>query len=95
MAKLGAEEAQRINQLTVAALVFLPLSFIASLFSMSGQFALDAERQWIYWTVALPLTGLVTLAGVYRPRIKKKTEVMENSNKISRRLRLWGSGASY
>ncbi|KAH8812361.1 hypothetical protein F5884DRAFT_308219 [Xylogone sp. PMI_703] len=76
--KRSVVEAQRVTQLTITALIFLPLSFVASLLSMGGSFALDGERGWIYWAVAIPLSALVTFAGLY-PRWslrKKKLEVL-------------------
>jgi len=65
--KLSVTEAQRIRLLTIAALVFLPQSLVATVLSMNGPFALDAELRWVYWTVAIPLTILVLCAAFYKP----------------------------
>jgi len=60
----SVEEARRVTRLTTIASMFLPLSFVASIFSMNGRFALDADRGWVYLTVASPLVIGITLCGL-------------------------------
>ncbi|OAG04470.1 uncharacterized protein CC84DRAFT_1217922 [Paraphaeosphaeria sporulosa] len=53
-----AEQAN-IKRLTVLALVFVPLTFIASLFSMNTEYMPGSKNFWVYFVVALPVTLLV------------------------------------
>jgi len=59
------KEARRVTRLTVVATIFLPMSVVASIFSMNGRFALDGDRGWMYLVVALPLVVSITLYGLY------------------------------
>jgi hypothetical protein len=63
--KQSVVEAHRITRLTIVALVFFPLSFVAGLFSMNDQFSLNSTRAWVFFVVATPLTVIVTFAGLY------------------------------
>ena len=76
--KQSVREASRVTQLTIAALIFLPLSFVASLFSMGGSFAVDSERGWIFFAVAMPLTVLVTFVGLYPLQQREKKEILRD-----------------
>ncbi|OAG37291.1 hypothetical protein AYO21_08476 [Fonsecaea monophora] len=48
-------EAINVRRLTIVALVFVPLSWVASLFSMTDDFAPGQSRFWLYFAVAVPL----------------------------------------
>lgn len=48
-------QAQDVRHLTYIALIFIPLSYIASLFSMAEQFGPGSEGFWIYWASSLPV----------------------------------------
>ncbi|CAG5145434.1 uncharacterized protein ALTATR162_LOCUS1710 [Alternaria atra] len=63
----GMEETVYVKQLTHIALFFLPLSFVASLFSMNEGFAINSSGFKIYLAAALPLLALVLLAS-YLPK---------------------------
>lgn len=41
--------------MTYVALLFVPMSFIASLFSMNEDYALGRSHFWVYWVTALPV----------------------------------------
>jgi Mg2+ and Co2+ transporter CorA len=62
-------EASYVTRITIAGLAFLPLSFVASIFSMGGQFAVDAKFGWVYFVVAIPLAFMVVGGGIYRPKV--------------------------
>lgn len=51
-----------VKRLTYIALVFLPLSFVATLFSMSEPFSITDSGFWIYIVTAIPLLLLVLAA---------------------------------
>ncbi|KXT05374.1 hypothetical protein AC578_11005 [Pseudocercospora eumusae] len=45
---------------TIVTLIFLPLSFVASVFGMSTSDIRDmSQGQWLYWVVAIPVTVVV------------------------------------
>ncbi|KAH0536595.1 hypothetical protein FGG08_006553 [Glutinoglossum americanum] len=52
-------EAKSITRLTYLALVFLPLTFVSGLFSMSEDILPGRKNFWIYFAVAIPLTVVV------------------------------------
>jgi hypothetical protein len=89
----SAMEAHRITRLTAAALVFLPLAFFASFFSMSGEFAADQGRWWMFWVLAIPVTCSVTYWGL----AKKSEEVWTHEDPWDRldSTMLMSKGASY
>lgn len=62
-ADLSMKESRLVSKLTLVALVFIPLSFTASIFSMGAEFLPGSSFFWVYFAVALPMTLLVlTLA---------------------------------
>ncbi|KAF2106668.1 hypothetical protein BDV96DRAFT_507425 [Lophiotrema nucula] len=54
-------ETANVTRLTVLALIFIPLTYIASIFSMSDQFGPSGSEFWVYFTVAVPVTLIVIL----------------------------------
>ncbi|KAM5369979.1 hypothetical protein ACJZ2D_008662 [Fusarium nematophilum] len=52
-------ETVNVRRLTYIALVFIPLAWVASLFSMSDGYLPGREQFWVYCATALPLLGLV------------------------------------
>ena len=57
--KVAIKESHLISKLTYLALIFIPLSYIASLFSMGGDFLPGASHFWVYFAVALPMTTII------------------------------------
>ncbi|KAF2802596.1 uncharacterized protein BDZ99DRAFT_428324 [Mytilinidion resinicola] len=49
------DEAKRAKRLTLVGLVFIPLAYSTSLFSMTDNFAPGQSAFWVYWVVAVPL----------------------------------------
>ena len=58
----SATEATVIRRLTCVALVFVPLSWVAALFSMTNDFAPGQPRFWVYFVVSAPFC-LTTVLG--------------------------------
>jgi hypothetical protein len=54
-------ETTNVSRLTYLALVFVPLTFVSSLFSMAGDTAPGAKDFWVYFAVAIPVLALVFL----------------------------------
>lgn len=50
------DETANVSRLTVMALVFVPMAFISSLFSMNEKFGPGGRFFWVYVVVALPVT---------------------------------------
>ena len=88
-------EATNVTRLTTLALVFVPLSFISSLFSMKDVNAPGGDLFWVYFAVAVPVTLVVYL--IARPPGKdtlrsirstifawsKKNEVEKNASRAA------------
>ena len=53
------QETANITRLTYLALVFVPLTFVASLFSMNDKITSSAQYFWRYFAVAIPVCALV------------------------------------
>lgn len=64
-ARQSFAETANISRLTVLALVFVPLTFVSSLFSMNTENLPGSSHFWVYFVVAIPVTVLVFL--VARP----------------------------
>ncbi|KAJ4351924.1 uncharacterized protein N0V89_007268 [Didymosphaeria variabile] len=52
-------ETENVTRLTILAVVFLPLSYIASLFSMSDDFRPGGQLFWVYFAAAVPMACVV------------------------------------
>lgn len=70
-------ESTHLKQLTYLALFFIPLSFVASLFSMSEKVNPLGEKFWLYWVVAVPLLGLVITFSFLLSRLVAKKALKE------------------
>ena len=79
-------EAANVRRLTYIALVFVPLSWVASLFSMSDKYAPGNELFWVYFATALPVLLLVLLLSVL-----KRDTVSEKLKRFGERWR-WQEG---
>jgi hypothetical protein len=55
--------AQSLSRITVLTMLFIPLSTVASIFSMGGDFLPGETKAWMFWVVAVPV--LAVLAYVY------------------------------
>lgn len=60
-------ETANVTRLTILALVFVPLTYVSSLFSMNSENAPGSDGFWVYFVVAVPVTILV--ACVARPPV--------------------------
>lgn len=58
----SVSEASDVRRLTYIAIVFIPLSFIATLFSMGDDFLPGKTNFWLYWVTSIPITLLVLAA---------------------------------
>jgi hypothetical protein len=57
------EEAKRLKRLNLLALLFIPLAYTSSLFSMQDEYAPNKSHFWVYWVCALGVvlfTSIVT-----------------------------------
>jgi hypothetical protein len=55
-ARQSFAETANISRLTILALIFVPLSFISSLFSMNSENMPGSDHFWVYFAVAIPVT---------------------------------------
>lgn len=55
--------AQSLSKITLLTMLFIPLSTVASIFSMSDDFLPGETRSWIFWAVTIPV--LLALAVLY------------------------------
>ena len=58
-ARRAFTETANITRLTILALIFIPLNYVSSLFSMQSSTAPGNSQFWVYFAVAIPLTLLV------------------------------------
>ena len=73
VARQSLFEAQSVKMLTILATTFLPLAYIASIFSMGGSYAPGQSKFWVYWAVAAPfavaiVVGAAVMGGFRNPR---------------------------
>jgi hypothetical protein len=62
-ARISNGNAQSLSKITVLTMLFIPLSTVAGIFSMSGDFLPGSPRAWVFWAVSIPV--LMTLAYLY------------------------------
>ncbi|RDW57691.1 hypothetical protein BP5796_12492 [Coleophoma crateriformis] len=62
-ARVSNGNAQSLSKITVLTMLFIPLSTVASIFSMGGDFLPGSPRAWVFWVVSIPV--LMTLAYLY------------------------------
>jgi hypothetical protein len=55
------QQARNVGYLTSLASIFVPISFVAAVFSMGGDFSAGESRFWVYWVVAVPVGAIVSL----------------------------------
>lgn len=55
------EEAKRVKRLNLLALLFIPLAYTSSLFSMQDAFAPGHGQFWVYWVSALSAVALTLI----------------------------------
>ncbi|KAH9907264.1 hypothetical protein F4778DRAFT_721213, partial [Xylariomycetidae sp. FL2044] len=67
-ARRSIKENLNIKRLTLIAMVFIPLSYVATLFSMGDKYAPGQDGFWLYFAVSIPTLLLVFLA-VFWPHI--------------------------
>jgi Mg2+ and Co2+ transporter CorA len=65
--KKATQESHAITRVSYLAFIFVPLSFLASFFSMSDDFLV--RTSWIYASVAVPLSVCALLVLIYAGRI--------------------------
>ncbi|KIW25000.1 uncharacterized protein PV07_10676 [Cladophialophora immunda] len=53
------DEARSVRVLTVLGMTFLPMSLVAALLSMSGDYLAGESRFWVYWAASVPSIILV------------------------------------
>ena len=73
-ARRSFNEASNIRRLTILALIFVPLSYVSSLFSMNSTNAPGSRHFWVYFAVAIPVTLLVIVVA-RAPRLRSWNSV--------------------
>lgn len=54
------EEAKRVKRLNLLALLFIPLAYTSSLFSMQDNYAPNKDEFWVYWVAAIGVVALTS-----------------------------------
>ncbi|KAN0108770.1 hypothetical protein V8E51_008512 [Hyaloscypha variabilis] len=62
-ARISNGNAQSLSKITVLTMLFIPLSTVASIFSMGGDFLPGNSSAWVFWVVSIPV--LMMLAYLY------------------------------
>ncbi|KAF2268737.1 hypothetical protein CC78DRAFT_551196 [Lojkania enalia] len=62
-ARISNMNARSLSRITVLTMLFIPLSTVASIFSMSGDYLPGSAKSWVFWAVAIPI--LIILASIY------------------------------
>ncbi|CAG5156602.1 uncharacterized protein ALTATR162_LOCUS4399 [Alternaria atra] len=58
-ARASSSNAQSLSRITVLTMLFIPLSTVASIFSMGGEFLPGQAKAWMFWVAALPLLAVI------------------------------------
>lgn len=84
-ARQSFAETANISRLTVLALIFVPLSYVSSLFSMNTSNMPGSPYFWVYFAVAIPVTLVVVI--IARP--PTKTELRRSFAKARTTVAEW------
>ncbi|KAF4445540.1 Mg2+ transporter zinc transport protein [Fusarium austroafricanum] len=57
--QLSLQAADRTRNITTLGLVFVPLAYVATLFSMSDEYAPGGEKFWLYFAISTPMVFIV------------------------------------
>ncbi|KAF4997011.1 hypothetical protein FGRMN_4151 [Fusarium graminum] len=81
-------EAVSVRRLTYIALIFIPLAWVASLFSMSDEFLPGEKYFWVYFVTALPILVLVVILSAlsYEGILQTVTGLGEKLSRASNNL---------
>jgi hypothetical protein len=52
-------DSKYLGRLTVLGFIFVPMSFVATFFSMAGDYAVGQGKFWVFFAVAFPLLALI------------------------------------
>lgn len=78
--KRSSDEAHGVRILTLLGMLFVPLAFIATVFSMSGEYAPSGDRFWVYFATSLPMVGLV-FAIVFAQQVAERLNIKKRTTK--------------
>jgi hypothetical protein len=59
--RAGIQGTTSVKNLTSVAILFAPVSVIAGIFAMGGEFAAGDKRFWVFWAVSIPLMSVLSL----------------------------------
>jgi Mg2+ and Co2+ transporter CorA len=68
-------EAVDVKRLTYIALVFIPMSLIAAIFSMANEYGPGSDRFWVYWATSVPATFLILVLSFATSQIIREHSV--------------------
>lgn len=77
-ARASSGNAKSLSRITVLTMLFIPLSTVASIFSMGGDFLPGQAKSWVFWAIALPL--LAVIAYLYWCRFLHEERQRRNLN---------------
>lgn len=84
-------DAANVKRLTYIALVFVPLSWVASLFSMAEDFIPGHKWFWVYFATAVPMVFVLLLSLNREGLVLLLSVLQDRLAKWARRLKgLWG-----
>lgn len=71
--KKAMANARDVSRITFLAFAYIPLSFVASFFSMNPDFpTVSTTVYWVYFVISLPLAAISILLAIYWTAIEKK-----------------------
>lgn len=78
------DQARSVGLLTVLGMAFVPLSLVASLFSMSDEYRPGAGDFWVYFAVSIPFVALMfvtALLSMYWRKLRRQLKEILDSKK--------------
>ena len=57
----GIDGTRGVVRLTSIAIIFAPVSVIAGVFAMGGDYAAGAKKFWVFWAVSIPFMSILSL----------------------------------
>ncbi|KAH8698175.1 hypothetical protein GQ44DRAFT_633179 [Phaeosphaeriaceae sp. PMI808] len=85
-ARQSFAETANISRLTVLALVFIPLSYVSSLYSMNSEIMPGSKHFWQYFAVAIPVTLIVFI--IAKPPTELVEGIVARFQKVTQRKKI-------
>ncbi|KAF4454873.1 magnesium and cobalt transport protein [Fusarium austroafricanum] len=78
--QIANKQARQVGYLTSLATFFVPMSFVAAVFSMGGDYAAGEKKFYVFWVISVPIAVLAFSVFFFKGPISKLMPIEEEGN---------------